>query len=227
MLAAMSKPFSPAAIIFDFDGVIADSEALANTVLAEAVSSLGLPTTLDDALRLYQGKRWHEVIALVEHRTGRPLPADFTDKLRVNTLQRFTTDLAEVDGAISFIRALQVPRCIASSSPMERLTVCLHTLGIHDEFDGRVFSADVVPNGKPAPDIFLYAAANLGVTPSDCVVIEDSVSGVEAGLAAGMTVIGLCAASHCRAGHWDRLAAAGATEVASSWSEVYQFFEFQ
>lgn len=223
----MRKSFSPAAVIFDFDGVIADSEALANTVLAEAVTSLGLPTTLDDALRLYQGKRWHEVIALVEQGTGRSLPASFTEELRVNTLQRLDTELVEVDGATSFIRGLQVPRCIASSSPIERLTVCLRALDIHDEFDGRVFSADDVPNGKPAPDIFLHAAVNLGVTPADCVVIEDSVSGVEAGLVAGMTVIGLCAGSHCRPGHRERLAAAGATEVADSWSDVVQFFDVE
>lgn len=191
------------------------------------MTSLGLPTTLDDALRVYQGKRWHEVIAVVEQGIGRPLPADFSDKLRVNTLQRLKTDLVEVQGATSFIRNLQVPRCIASSSPLERLMVCLHALDMHDEFDGQVFSADAVSNGKPAPDIFLHAAANLGVTPADCVVIEDSVSGVQAGLAAGMTVIGLCAASHCRAGHGERLAAAGATKVAASWSDIATFFELQ
>lgn len=220
----MIETLSPVAVVFDFDGVIADSEALANTVLAEAVTSLGRPTSLDDALRRYQGKRWHEVVSLVEQDIGRPLPDDFTDQLKADTLQRLKTELAEVDGAISFIRDLELPKCIASSSPLERLNVSLHALRIHDEFDGRIFSADTVANGKPAPDIFLHAAARLNVAPADCVVIEDSVTGVEAGLAAGMTVIGLCAASHCRDGHSDRLSAAGATHVASSWSEVAKFF---
>ena len=217
---AMNEPLSPAAVIFDFDGVIADSEALANTVLAEAITELGLPTTLDDALLLYQGKRWHEVIALIEEGTGLPLPADFADNLKINTLRRLGTDLVEVKGAIAFIRKLQIPKCIASSSSIERLTICLHTLGIYGEFNGLVFSADAVPHGKPAPDIFLHAASQLRVAPAGCVVIEDSASGVQAGVGAGMTVIGLCAASHCKAGHKERLAAAGAAHVVDSWLGV-------
>lgn len=216
----MPEPLSPAAIIFDFDGVIADSEALANTVLAEAVTGLGLPTTLDDALRLYQGQRWPEAMMLIEKGIGHPLPENFAEKLKADTLRRFETDLREVEGAIPFIRKSTTPKCIASSSSMERLSLCLRVLGIDQEFSGRVFSADSVPCGKPSPDIFLYAAAQIGVAPSDCIVIEDSVSGVQAGVAAGMTVIGLCAATHCKNGHAEQLSEAGAYRVMDSWLEV-------
>lgn len=208
-------------ILFDFDGVVADSEVLANTVLAEEVTRLGLPTTLDDALTRYLGKRAAEVLALIESGVGRQLPANFSEELKATTLARFRAGLREVAGATAFIRRFKaVPQCIASSSSVERLRVCVEALGIADDFSGLVFSADMVERGKPHPDLFLYAASRLQVEPASCVVIEDSVSGVQAGIAAGMMVIGLCAGSHLRAGHSDRLSSAGATHVASTWAEV-------
>lgn len=216
----MLNQLSPAAVIFDFDGVIADSEVLTNTVLAEAVTRLGLPTTLDDALNRYQGRRWTEVANLIEKGTGRPLAGSFADKLKCDTLQRLRTDLDEVEGATAFIRTLSLPKCIASSSSMQRLTVSLERLSLLKDFDGMYFSADVVRRGKPAPDIFLHAAERMNVSASDCVVIEDSPSGVQAGVAAGMTVIGLVAAGHCRDGHAETLHEAGACRVVDSWSDV-------
>lgn len=189
-------------ILFDFDGVIADSEVLANSVLAEKVSQLGLPTTLDDALTRYLGKRASEVLALIESGVGHPLPSNFSEDLKAATLARFRAELQEVTGATAFIRQFSaLPRCIASSSSVARLQVCLETLGIADDFSGLVFSADMVERGKPHPDLFLYAASRLQLEPASCIVIEDSVSGAQAGIAAGMTVIGLCAGSHLRAGH--------------------------
>lgn len=208
-------------LIFDFDGVIADSEALANNVLAEAVTRLGLPTTLDDSLIRYIGKRSQEVMAAIEASVGRPVPGGFSDGLKAATLERFRTDLREVEGAGAFIaRFSGVPRCIASSSSMERLQLCLEVLRLTEAFGSDVFSADMVTSGKPAPDIFLLAAERIGVPPLECLVIEDSVSGVRAGVAAGMTVIGLCAGSHVRDGHADRLLKAGATYAAANWDEV-------
>lgn len=216
----MNRP-ALTAIMFDFDGVIADSEALANTVLAEAVTGLGLPTTLDDALHRYMGRRWPEVVSLIEADIGEPLPPDFSEVLKGRTLARFRTDLREIEGAVKFIHRFKaIPQCIASSSSADRLAVCLDVLGIAEEFAGRIFSADVVPRGKPHPDIFLHAAAELDVAPSACIVIEDSVSGVRAGVAAGMTVIGLCAGAHVRAGHAAHLLDAGARWVTASWDEV-------
>lgn len=209
------------ALLFDFDGVIADSEALANTVLAEWVTTLGLPTTCDQALDRYMGKRWAEAIAAIEQAIGRPVPERFADDLKRATLARFRTDLCEVAGATKFLEAFaEVPRCIASSSSVERLALCLDIVGLADMFGTHVYSADLVARGKPAPDIYLLAAERLNVVSSACVVIEDSPGGVRAGRAAGMTVIGLCAGSHIRAGHGGRLREAGAHHVAASWADA-------
>jgi beta-phosphoglucomutase-like phosphatase (HAD superfamily) len=209
-------------LIFDFDGVIADSEALANTVLAETISALGRPTTLDDSLTRYMGKRWQEVVALIENDIGQTVPDGFSDSLKLATLKRFRAELREVQGAGAFIRHFAyLPRCIASSSSLDRLQVCLEVLGLADEFGDNVFSADMVERGKPHPDIFLFAAQKIRVSPENCLLIEDSASGVIAGLAAGMTVLGLCAGSHARAGHARRLTDAGALFTAGTWDEVF------
>jgi beta-phosphoglucomutase-like phosphatase (HAD superfamily) len=210
------------ALIFDFDGVIADSEALANTVLAETVSALGRPTTLDESLTRYMGRRWQEVVALIENDVGRTVPDGFSDSLKRATLNRFRAELREVQGAGAFIRHFaHLPRCIASSSSLDRLQVCLDVLGLADEFGDNVFSADMVERGKPHPDIFLFAAQKMQVSPENCLLVEDSASGVIAGLAAGMTVLGLCAGSHSRVGHARRLTDAGALFTAGTWDEVF------
>jgi len=212
------------ALIFDFDGVIADSEAIANTVLAEIVTQLGRPTTLDQALARYSGRRWDEVMAEIEAAVGKPQPADFSADLKRATLDRFQTDLKEVSGAATFIRRFShLPRCIASSSSIDRLRLCLAVLALETEFGDHVVSADMVARAKPHPDIFLFAASKLGVSPNQCLVIEDSAGGIEAAVAAGMTAVGLCAASHVRAGHDARLRDAGAVHLAHSWAEVERF----
>ena len=212
------------ALIFDFDGVIADSEAIANTVLAEIVTGLGHPTTLDQSLARYSGSRWDEVIAEIEAAIGKPLPSDFSGQLKLATLDRFRMDLKEVSGATNFIRRFaHLPRCIASSSSIDRLQLCLSVLELEAEFGNHVFSADMVARGKPHPDIFLFAADQLGVSPDECLVIEDSAGGIRAAVAAGMTAIGLCAASHIREGHDAKLRDAGAVHLAQSWSDVERF----
>ncbi len=212
---------SPGPIIFDFDGVIADSEALANGVLAERLTALGLTTTIDQAFDRYMGRRWHEVLARIEQGLGYPPPADLGDTLKAATLARLRDDLVEVPGASAFIRALgDRPRAIASSSSADRLALCLEVLGLEAAFSGKVFSADMVVRGKPDPDIYLLAARALAVDPHRCTVIEDSASGVLAGKAAGMRVIGLCAGSHIRPGHAERLLDAGADHVVGTWEEV-------
>ena len=210
-----------AALIFDFDGVIADSEALANTVLAEFVTDLGHATSLDDSLEHYSGRRWDDAMAAIQSVIGKPLPPSFSDDLKAAILERFRTDLREVSGARQFIRRFSgTPRCIASSSSIDRLRLCLSVLDLTDEFGGNVFSAEMVSRGKPHPDIFLLAADKLGVNPESCLVIEDSASGIRAAVAAGMTAVGLCAASHIRQGHHLRLREAGALHLADSWDEA-------
>jgi HAD superfamily hydrolase (TIGR01509 family) len=212
------------ALIFDFDGVIADSEAIANTVLAEIVTDLGHSTTLDQALARYSGRRWDDAMTAIEAAVGKPLPADFSSELKLATLERFRTDLKEVSGATNFIRRFShIPRCIASSSSIDRLQLCLSVLALEAEFGSHVFSADMVARGKPHPDIFLFAAGQLGVRPDECLVIEDSAGGIKAAVAAGMTAVGLCAASHIREGHDLKLCDAGAVHLAYSWPEVERF----
>jgi beta-phosphoglucomutase-like phosphatase (HAD superfamily) len=132
--------------------------------------------------------------------------------------------LKEVSGATNFIRRFShIPRCIASSSSIDRLQLCLSVLELEAEFGNHVFSADMVARGKPHPDIFVFAAGKLGVSPDECLVIEDSAGGIRAAVAAGMTAIGLCAASHIREGHDAKLRDAGAVHLAQSWSDVERF----
>lgn len=213
-------------IIYDFDGVLADSEVLANLALAEALTAFGLPTTLDDSIARYMGKRWSEMAPVIEAGLGRILPPTFLDDLKLATFARFRETLKPVPGAIDFIvKYAALPRCIASSSSVERLQVCMEVLALGSHFPDAIFSADAVPRGKPHPDIFLYAADKIGVAPEHCLVIEDSPNGVRAGLAAGMCTVGLCAGSHIRAGHAERLSDAGAFEVFDRWSDVATFLE--
>jgi len=125
-----------------------------------------------------------------------------------------------------FIQAhSDIPRCIASSSSVDRLQLCLSVLDLQDSFGANVFSADMVRRGKPHPDLFLFAAGQLGVDPGSCLVIEDRASGIMAAVAAGMTAVGLCAGAHIRPGHDIRLRDAGATHLAASWDDVARFAE--
>jgi HAD superfamily hydrolase (TIGR01509 family) len=208
-------------MIYDFDGVIADSEVLANAVLAQFITELGVPTTLEDSYRLYMGKRFNEVMAAVETSLGRPLPTGLPAEFQLRTLERFRKELRLVEGARQHLDAFaHLRRCIASSSSPDRLAVCLDVLELHNDFAGNVFSASAVARGKPHPDIFLHAAAQMQCEPADCIVIEDSASGVAAGIAAGMLVVGLLAASHMRPQHRSRLVSAGAHFIAATFEEA-------
>lgn len=210
-----------ALIIYDFDGVIADSEVLANAVLAETISELGVPTTLQDSYRLYMGKQLVEVINAVETSLGRALPARFAPEFQARVLGRFRQELRLVDGVADHINAFaHVPRCIASSSSPDRLALCLEVLGLECQFGAHVFSASAVARGKPHPDIFLYAAKQMGISPSKCLVLEDSPSGVKAAIAAQMTVIGILAGSHIQADQGHQLRSAGAHRIARSFKEA-------
>lgn len=209
------------AIIYDFDGVLADSEVLSNSVIAEVVSELGVPTSLDDAYRTYMGKRLNDVIETIERVTGRQLPDDFADSYQRRTFDAFVARLKPVDGAREFLTEWrEVPNCIASSSSPERLALSLEVLSMAVLFEGRVFSASHVARGKPHPDIFLHAAEQLGVAPRECIVIEDSVGGITAARTAGATSIGFTAAGHVQPGHDARLRDAGADHVVASFAEL-------
>ena len=209
-------------IVFDFDGVIADSEILANTVLAELVTELGTPMTLEMSLATFMGKRAEEVLAAIGAATGRTTPLEaIGDELKRRTLARFRSHLREIPGVRGYLAAFPgLKRCIGSSSSPDRLAACLDILGLVDAFGEHVYSASQVPRGKPHPDLFLHAASRLGVDPADAIVIEDSEGGIRAAVAAGMTPIGLLAASHIRDGHEARLRSAGAAHVVRNYGEL-------
>ncbi|HEU4429801.1 MAG TPA: HAD family phosphatase [Myxococcota bacterium] len=209
------------AIVFDFDGVIADSEAPANRVLAECLSEIGLATSYDDALDLYCGHRWADCIERIEARLGRPLPERFVEDCQARTWERVQREIVAVPGIAEFLdRCAHLPRAVASSSATDWLEGVLARLGLGHHLEERLFSAAGLARGKPHPDIYLRAAEGLGIAPAECAAIEDSPIGVAAAVAANMRVIGLCAASHIRPGHDERLLAAGAHHVAHSYREV-------
>lgn len=208
-------------LILDFDGVVADSETIANTLLAESITELGVPTTIDDCIRLFMGKRWEDCRKAIVEWTGSPLPQDFEDRHRTRTRVTMRRDVGPVAGIAEFLDGhAHLPRCVASSSSPEWLDHCVDKFGFRPHFGSNLFSATKVANGKPAPDIFLHAAGSMGVAPNACVVVEDSASGIVGARAAGMTVIGFLGASHIRDGHAERLMAAGAHHLAADYAEV-------
>ena len=212
-----------AAIIFDFDGVIADSEMRANQSLAESLTAVGMSATYDECLRDYYGHNWQETQRRIEARFGRPLPADFREQHRERARGRFMEGFDAVPGAADFLATLgSMPRAIASSSRAEYIGWALGLFGLGHHFGDHVYSADGWDRGKPFPDIYLAAATGLGVDPAQCLAIEDSPTGAQAALAAGMTVVGFCGAGHIvdRAAHGEVLRAVGVHHVALTFGVI-------
>jgi HAD superfamily hydrolase (TIGR01509 family) len=195
-------------VIFDNDGVLVDSEPISNRLLAAYLTELGHPTSYEDSLRDYMGAAMHRVHDLVAERTGQRLPVDFDDVFHARVFAAFERDLKPVAGVEEVLQKLaadSVPYCVASSGSHERIRVGHRTTGLDRWFDeGRIFSSEDVGRGKPAPDLFLYAARRMRVAPERCVVIEDSPLGVRAAIAAGMDVYGFTAMTPV-----ERLAGAG------------------
>ena len=212
-------------IIFDYDGVVADSEVLNSTVMAEQLTALGLPTSLDEVLAAYTGKRWRDNRPVVEAALGRACPEDFHTNWFATCRARAPRQLKPVPGLVDFVAARPEARCIASSSGPDWIGVGLDLFGLTDHFDGAVFTGLVVERGKPHPDIFLHAARRMGADPARTLVIEDSEAGVTAGVAAGMTVVGLLAGGHVRDGHAERLRDRGAHHLADSYAAVAAFID--
>jgi HAD superfamily hydrolase (TIGR01509 family) len=183
-------------LIFDCDGVLVDSELLANAALAELMSALGHPMTTQQAIETFPGRRLSDVLARAEALLSRLIPADLGEQAGKRMLAKFRRELKPVAGVRDAIAALPYPRCVASSSTRERITLSLEVTGLAPLFGTNVFSADAVARGKPAPDLFLAAAHTLGAAPADCIVIEDSPLGIQAARAAGMQAIGFAGASH-------------------------------
>jgi HAD superfamily hydrolase (TIGR01509 family) len=177
-------------VIFDCNGVLVDSEPIAAAVAAEEFTRVGFPMTVDIVARYFTGRRSADMLAAVEAATRRKLPVNFGTELTAATLRRFRSELRATPHIAYALTWLRGPKCVASSSTHDRIRVSLETTGLLRFFEHSVFSASEVPQGKPAPDLLLYAAAKMGVQASDCIVVEDSAPGIAAARAAGMTPIG-------------------------------------
>lgn len=213
----------PSAILFDFDGVLLESEWVGNRQIAETLTALGTPTTLADTLEQFVGLSGADYRVSLERWIGAPVPAEY-DAIRAGHARAAVEEgLDAVAGAVAFVRALpaDVRRAVVSSSSTEWLHAHLKHLGLTDAFGAHVYSgAEHVRRGKPAPDLYLFGADALGVPIERCVILEDSAVGVTGALASGARVIGLTAGRHCPADHADRLRALDVTEIAGDFAEV-------
>jgi beta-phosphoglucomutase-like phosphatase (HAD superfamily) len=215
------------AVIFDCDGVLVDSEVLHLEAEMATLEAYGIPFDLAEYKHRFLGMHhgmFFEALGEEAHkRTGRPLPATFREDLYGAYRSRFER-MGMVEGAAEAAAALGLPRAVASSSGVEGLNRKLEMTGLLPLFEPHVYSADLVAQGKPAPDIFLYAAEKLGADPARCLVLEDSVNGVLAGRAAGMTVWGFTGGGHMDEVAGERLSAAGAERVIAGWGEARTLF---
>jgi HAD superfamily hydrolase (TIGR01509 family) len=173
-------------VIFDCDGVLVDSERLAVRTEAEILSALGWPLSESDIIEPFVGRTAEYMHREIERQLGRSVDWDAEFEPRYREI--FERELVSVNGVVEALDRITVPTCVASSGSQDKMRFTLGLTGLLERFGDRLFSADDVEHGKPAPDVFLYAAEQMGVPPGRCAVVEDSVSGVAAGLAAGMRV---------------------------------------
>ena len=197
-------------VIFDCDGVLVDSEPLANTCFARALQREGLDWYVEDTMRRLMGRSMKSCVEIVEGELGRALPADFVDRLQADTMQAFRdAPLRTVPGVVEAIDAIEaagIATCVASSGGLDKMRVTLGITGLWSRFEGRIFSSTQVPRGKPFPDLFLHAAIEMNEQPFDSVVVEDSLPGIQAARAAGMRALAYVGAPYSDA---EALRAAG------------------
>lgn len=211
------------AIIFDFDGVLLESELESSRLLAALLTDLGHPHELEDALAHYVGLSGQQFIDAIERRIGTALPGEFHERMRKESARALERGIDSVAGAADFVESLprSLPRAIASSSSTLWVRRHLEHLGLSDCFGPHVYSGrEHVGRGKPAPDLYLHAANALAVPIDHCVVIEDSKVGATGALASGALVVGLAAGKHCLPGHAQMLSNVGVKDVASSFDEI-------
>ncbi|CAN5471392.1 HAD family hydrolase [soil metagenome] len=215
------------AILFDFDGVLIESEYAGNKQVAEYLSGIGHPTTPEESMAHFMGLAGMEFLAAVERYIMRPLPEDFHTVREAENIRAMEEGVGEVAGAIAFVRGLppELPKAIVSSSSTRWIRRHLDHIGLGDAFGPHVYSGrEHVTRGKPAPDLYLYGAAQLGVPIERCAIVEDSPVGATGAAASGGHVIGLCAGSHCGIGHAEKLRAIGVDVAAHDFDEVARLF---
>lgn len=201
-------------VIFDCDGVLVDSEPISCRITTEVLHAYGVPIEPDGVMRRYLGHSQAAIRKLVAEEYGVEIPDSYLTEVRQRIVPAFEAELQAIPGIHAVLEGLTVPTCVGSSSLPERIRLSLRLTGLDRFFGDHVYSASQVARSKPAPDLFLFAAQQMGQPPEDTVVVEDSLAGVTAGVAAGMTVIGFTGGSHSDGPTMtDRLLAAGATAV--------------
>ena len=197
-------------VIFDCDGVLVDSEPIGNRILGLSLREAAIAIDDEAVASLFRGWSLASVVAWAKREHGLALGATFLERYQDRLFRALRHGIVTMPGAAEALAALRVPLCVASSGEPDKMRLSLGLTGLLDRFDGKLFSATLVPRGKPAPDLFLFAAHAMGVEPARCVVIEDSVAGVEAAIAAGIVVYGYAPKAEHDCNHRQRLAAAGA-----------------
>ncbi|MCF4967385.1 HAD family hydrolase [Nostoc sp. CMAA1605] len=177
-------------VIFDCDGVLIDSERIANTILLEMLNELGLFLTWEEVFDIFLGASMSICLEIVKNMLGKSPPENFASEFEQRTMQAFSTDLQPVQGIHDVLGKLNIPYCVASNSNHNWINQALIATDLLPYFSGKIFSATAVARSKPYPDVFLYAAEKMGFYPHECVVIEDTPVGVRAGVDAAMTVFG-------------------------------------
>lgn len=210
-------------LLFDFDGVLLESEYAGNAQLAAYLTEIGHPTSVEDAMHHFMGLSGNAFTGAIEHWIGRPLPENFAEARREEDARVIAEGLPAVAGAVAFVQGLpdDLPRAIASSSRTAWIDTHLRHLGIREKFGDHIYSGhEHVERGKPAPDLYLHAADRIGVPIERIAIIEDSPVGAKGAVASGAFVIGFCAGSHCLAGHDERLRELGVQAIAHDFVEV-------
>jgi HAD superfamily hydrolase (TIGR01509 family) len=219
-------PAPPRLVIFDCDGVLVDSEPLAIRVLADTIAAAGETIPLDDCYRLFLGQSLATTTALLHRDHGIDLSdADLT-RMRQKLFTVFRKELRPIPGILEVLRFLELPICVASSSQLDRIRLALNVTGLLPAFKPHIFSASMVAHGKPAPDLFLYAAERMQIAPQLCLVIEDSPAGIEAAQRAGMAVIGFTGGGHAKTdSHRKALEALHPLTVVDDMTELLRFLQ--
>jgi HAD superfamily hydrolase (TIGR01509 family) len=198
-------------VIFDCDGVLVDSEIISCRVHAEVLTRHGYPITAEQVCKRFLGRSAQDAGLELERELGRPLPEAYDLERRTELLEALANSCEPIPHLELALDAIAAPICVASSAAHEKIFTTLSRNGLYFRFAPNIFSGSQVANGKPAPDLFLFAASQMAVPPQRCVVIEDSVPGIIGAAAAGMIVLGFHGGSHCQAGDDAALRAAGAT----------------
>jgi HAD superfamily hydrolase (TIGR01509 family) len=215
----------PDLVIFDCDGVLVDSELLACTVDAEELTNAGYRITAAEVVRRFSGVPTRELLAQVERDAGCALPADLSERIERRVLDRYHGDLRAVTAVAETVANLPWPYCVASSSRPSKLGLGLIETRLFDLFYPNIFSTALVQNGKPSPEIFLYAARQMSARPERCIVVEDSIPGITGARAAGMRAVGFVGGAHCASDHSDSLYAAGAEVIFDSFTHFLEIVQ--